>query len=231
MGLISRVSSRTYRQKMVDSSENSIKTLKPGLIWISTIPEGMNPAVIRQIFSKYGDVARIYLEPYNHNSGPSGDAKDLIEGKKKNRASYNTGRFKEGRIEFESKTVAKKIVETMNMSEIAEKKHGAWSGQFWSLKYLSKFKWENLHEQLEHERQVRKKVIREEFQKAKEEQNEYLKQVAESKKVKSIAKRKNNEGSDSQNSGKEVKIKQRKVAHEYETDKKPESKLLSKFFG
>merc|ERR1712170_215161 len=189
-------------------------TLKPGILWISSIPEGMNPAIIRQIFSKYGDVARIYLEPYSQNSGPSGDAKDLLDTSKsrKKKNSYNSGRFKEGWIEFESKTKAKQIAENLNMQEIAEKKHGAWSGQFWSLKYLSKFKWENLHEQLEHERQVRKKVIREEFQKAKEEQNEYLKQVAESKKVKSIAKRKNIEGSDNKNnSSKEVKIKQRKV--------------------
>merc|ERR1711934_815414 len=212
-------------------TETSTRLLKPGILWISTIPEGMNPAVIRQIFSKYGDVARIYLEPYSQNSGPSGDAKDLIEGKKKKKTGYNSGRFKEGWIEFESKTVAKNVAESKNMAEIAEKKHGAWSGQFWSLKYLSKFKWENLHEQLEHERQVRKKVIREEFQKAKEEQNEYLKQVADSKKAKSIAKRK---GTDNNDDGKSIKIKQRKTANEYKTEKtteKSSSKLLSKFFG
>ena len=119
---------------MVDTPETT-RILKPGLLWISTIPEGMNPAVIRQIFSKYGDVARIYLEPYSQNSGPSGDAKDLLEGKKKKKSGYNSGRFKEGWIEFESKTVAKNIAESKNMAEIAEKKHGAWSGQFWSLKY------------------------------------------------------------------------------------------------
>ena len=119
---------------MVDTQENT-RVLKPGLVWISTIPEGMNPAVIRQIFSKYGDVARIYLEPYSQNNGPSGDAKDLLEGKKKKKSGYNSGRFKEGWIEFESKTVAKNIAESKNMAEIAEKKHGAWSGQFWSLKY------------------------------------------------------------------------------------------------
>merc|ERR1712048_650987 len=230
MGLISRVSSRTYRkiQKMT-------VTLKPGILWISNIPEGMNPAIIRQIFSKYGDVARIYLEPYSQNSGPSGDAKDLLDTSKsrKKKNSYNSGRFKEGWIEFESKTKAKQIAESLNMQEIAEKKHGAWSGQFWSLKYLSKFKWENLHEQLEHERQVRKKVIREEFQKAKEEQNEYLKQVADSKKVKSIEKRK---GEDLEGKGDKQKfvpkVKQRKIADEYKSDEvKSSSKLLSKFFG
>ena len=91
----------------------------------------------------------------------------------------------------------------------------------------------NLHEQLEHERQVRKKVIREEFQKAKEEQNEYLKQVADSKKVKSIEKRK---GEDLEGKGDKQKfvpkVKQRKIADEYKSDEvKSSSKLLSKFFG
>merc|ERR1711976_852950 len=234
MGLISRVSSRTYR--LYNMTE---RILKPGLIWISSIPEGMNPAVIRQIFSKYGDVARIYLEPYNTNSkGPSGDAKTLLEskGSKKKQAGYNSGRFKEGWVEFESKTVAKQVASALNMQEIAEKKHGAWSGQFWSLKYLSKFKWDNLHEQLEHERQVRKKVIREEFRKAKDEQNEYLKSVAASKKAKSIAKRRNIDLLEEPTIPTSKGPKQRKTAAEYQANNEDSEspgnhKILSKFFG
>lgn len=38
------------------------KTRKRGIIYLSTIPPFMNVAKIREIFSQYGDVARIYLQ-------------------------------------------------------------------------------------------------------------------------------------------------------------------------
>lgn len=38
------------------------KTRKRGIIYLSTIPPYMNVAKIREIFSQYGDVGRIYLQ-------------------------------------------------------------------------------------------------------------------------------------------------------------------------
>ena len=242
---------------MTDDSET-------GLIYFSYIPEGMTPASLRQIISKYAEIGRIYLEPYNKNDNfdpkSSGDASKLLEDSsdqnsgqnsnfsksKKKSNSYNSGRFKEGWVEFENKRRAKKIAKQLNLTEIAEKKHGAWSGQFWSMKYLHKFKWSNLHEQLDFERQLRKKKIREEFVTARNEQTEYLKVVAASRKAKNIAnrKRKNNDGKscddlladDDDNTEKrasKVRLpKQRKIASDYtKSNEKEGSKILSKFFG
>lgn len=53
-----------------DSSQNSSdsgkvlkkKTGKKGIVYLSTIPPYMNVAKIREIFSEFGDVGRIYLQ-------------------------------------------------------------------------------------------------------------------------------------------------------------------------
>ena len=39
------------------------KTRKRGIIFLSTIPPYMNVAKIREIFSEFGEVGRIYLQP------------------------------------------------------------------------------------------------------------------------------------------------------------------------
>lgn len=39
------------------------KTRKRGIVYLSTIPPYMNVAKIREIFSEFGDVGRIYLQP------------------------------------------------------------------------------------------------------------------------------------------------------------------------
>lgn len=40
-----------------------VKTKKRGIVFLSTIPPYMNVAKIREIFSKYGEIGRIYLQP------------------------------------------------------------------------------------------------------------------------------------------------------------------------
>lgn len=39
------------------------KTKKRGIIYLSTIPPYMNVAKIREIFSEFGEIGRIYLQP------------------------------------------------------------------------------------------------------------------------------------------------------------------------
>ena len=36
---------------------------KPGIIYLSSIPPGMNPQLLREYLGKHGDVGRMYLEP------------------------------------------------------------------------------------------------------------------------------------------------------------------------
>lgn len=102
-----------------------------------------------------------------------------------------------------------------------------------------------MHDQLNYEKELRKKTIREQFTTAKNEQNEYLKLVAKQKKSESIRKRKMDKLGDLGDAGKTSEtttskpekapklVKQRKIAKEYSGKHSEEnsSKILNKFFG
>lgn len=38
-------------------------SVRPGIIYLSRIPPYMKPLKVRQIFSKYGEVGRVFLQP------------------------------------------------------------------------------------------------------------------------------------------------------------------------
>lgn len=101
---------------------------KRGIVYLSYIPPGLNVSVIRQIFSQFGDVERIYLEPdksvksqKNHNN------------KKKHKVNYI-----EGWVEFRKKKIAKKIAEMLNGTQIGGKRRTRFHDCIWSIKYLKK---------------------------------------------------------------------------------------------
>jgi len=49
-------------QKEIIEVEKHGKKIKRGIIYLSTIPKYMNIAMIREIFSAYGKVGRVYLQ-------------------------------------------------------------------------------------------------------------------------------------------------------------------------
>lgn len=51
------------------SSPGKISTV-PGVMYISTIPPGMKPLHLQQVFEKYGEVGRIFLQPDGKNLFP-----------------------------------------------------------------------------------------------------------------------------------------------------------------
>ena len=50
-------------ERSQDSSSRDTGHIKPGIIYLSRIPPYMRPLKIRHVFSKYGKVGRIYLQP------------------------------------------------------------------------------------------------------------------------------------------------------------------------
>ena len=56
---------------MAESDENASKlhaekekpSVRPGIIYLSRIPPYMKPLKVRQMFSEYGEVGRIFLQP------------------------------------------------------------------------------------------------------------------------------------------------------------------------
>jgi len=124
------------------------KQQKRGIIYVSRIPPGMTAPKVRHIFSQFGEVGRIYLQPKD---------KDLT-GAKRKRASH----FSEGWIEFLSKRVARTAAEMLNAQPIGALGGSApssrrsqgnrvtnrWKDDVWTMKYLKGFRWPMLMEQM-----------------------------------------------------------------------------------
>ena len=47
----------------IDSSKKSKSTVHPGIIYLSRIPPYMKPLKIRHIFSDFGEIGRVFLQP------------------------------------------------------------------------------------------------------------------------------------------------------------------------
>ncbi len=69
--------------------------------------------------------------------------------KARKRNGGNTGKsFTEGWVEFEDKKVAKRVVAMLNGNAIGGKRRSAYHYDLWNLKYLPKFKWDQLTEEI-----------------------------------------------------------------------------------
>ena len=122
--------------KVVQSREAIAKT---GVIYLSRIPPKLNPTKIRQLLSVFkSPVLRIFLAPESQavylRRTKSGDSKKR--------------QFTEGWVEFADKKVAKKVATMLNAERIGGKKADKWYDDLWCMKYLPKFKWHHLTEQI-----------------------------------------------------------------------------------
>ena len=69
---------------------------------------------------------------------------------------------------------------------VGDRKGHAFYDDLWTLKYLAKFRWEHLTEQLAYERAVRDQRLRTEIRQAKKTTQFYLQQAEKSKQIRSI---------------------------------------------
>lgn len=137
---------------------------KYGIIYLSYIPDGLTVKLLREIMSTFGEVGRIYLEP-----GPS----NLTSKRKK---------YIEGWVEFKKKRTAKQVAQDLNGTELKYgKKHSILSGQIWSIKYLHKFKWAHLTEQLAMDKASREQKRRFEMSQSKKQADFYQKMTERAK--------------------------------------------------
>ncbi|KAH9978096.1 hypothetical protein BGW80DRAFT_1285766 [Lactifluus volemus] len=131
---------------------------KAGMIYISRIPPGMQPAKVRHLMSQYGEVGRVYLQKE--------DAKRAYL-----RRKYTTTKkphYTEGWVEFKDKKVARSVAGLLNAQSIGGKKGTRWRDDVWTLKYLPN----STHEAAMHTAQLRL-----ELSQSRAEQREYLKNV------------------------------------------------------
>ncbi|XP_044762019.1 activator of basal transcription 1-like [Coccinella septempunctata] len=140
------------------SSEDVKKKPKRGIIYISSIPPYMNVTLIREYFGEFGELGRVYLQLQDK------EIKGKNPEKKKKKAAKN---FTEGWVEFEKKSVAKKVAQLLNNTQVSNRKRSIHFDYLWNIKYLSGFKWTHLHERLAYEKTAKRQKLRAEIQLAK----------------------------------------------------------------
>lgn len=65
----------------------------------------------------------------------------------------NTGKnFTEGWVEFEDKSIAKAVAAGLNGQQIGGRRRSAYHFDLWCMKYLPKFKWDHLTEEIAYEK-------------------------------------------------------------------------------
>lgn len=103
--------------------------------------------------------------------------------------------FTEGWVEFEDKHIAKQVAAMLNGQPIGGRRRSAYHFDLWCLKYLPKFKWDHLTEEIAYEKAVREQRLAAELSAAKRERDFYLSRVDRAKGVKAMAERRASKGS------------------------------------
>lgn len=153
------------RKTIFDSAEEFQKKIRrTGLVFITSLPPGMKAKHIRSYLQEFGNVKRIYceLEPEE-----KWQARKRRKGNKKRQ-------FDKAWVEFEQKKDAKKAAAILNATQMGGSKRSPFYYFTWSMKYLKKFKWNDLTEELRHKKMEREKKLRAQLANAKKEANAYL---------------------------------------------------------
>jgi len=132
---------------------------KTGVIYISRIPPGMRPTKVRHLMSQYGEVGKVYLQQEGERAITSfpivlrfiwrirfSDAKRAYLRRKF--TSTKKPHFTEGWVEFKDKKIARSVADMLNATSIGGKKGTRFRDDVWTMKYLPKFKWDMLTEQI-----------------------------------------------------------------------------------
>lgn len=183
---------------------------KAGIIYISRIPPGMSPTKVRHLMGAYGQIGKLYLQAEgtfqpsfrfsllissNIYVIPSPDTDPKRTYLRKKFTTSKKRHYTEGWVEFKDKKVARSVADMLNAQPIGGKKGSRWRDDVWTMKYLPKFKWYMLTEQIgqfillshvlfsltlsmaAHEQATHAARLRVELNQSKMEQKHYLKQV------------------------------------------------------
>ena len=66
----------------------------------------------------------------------------------KQQEKHVSHKFEEGWVEFLDKRVARSVAEMLNANSIGGKKGSRWRDDVWTMKYLPRFRWDMLSEQV-----------------------------------------------------------------------------------
>ncbi|KAL4420731.1 hypothetical protein ABPG75_010387 [Micractinium tetrahymenae] len=156
------------------------KDARRGVVYISRIPPHLKPQKLRQMLEQYAEIGRVYLAP-----------EDPALRKKRKQHGGNSGKnFTEGWVEFEDKAKAKEVVAMLDGQQMGGKRRSAYYYDLWCMKYLPKFKWDHLTEEINYQKAVREQRLAAEISAAKRERDFYLSRVDKAKAVNAMLERK-----------------------------------------
>uniref|UniRef100_A0A914CQH9 Activator of basal transcription 1 n=1 Tax=Acrobeloides nanus TaxID=290746 RepID=A0A914CQH9_9BILA len=146
------------------------KQRKSGVVYLQTIPPLYTVSRIREEFSNFGIVGRVYLQAE----------------KQRAKTGKMRKRYVEGWVEFENKKVAKKVATMLNGSLVGGKRRSMAHDTLWVIKYLHGFKWIHLMEQLSYEKKVEQQRLRAEISQAKRQAEFFAQQVEKGAKIRRL---------------------------------------------
>ena len=126
----------------------------------------MKPQDLRKLLDDYG-MKRCYLVPLKNKL-------ETIDGQK-------VQAYKEGWVEFDDKIYAKLAEYQLNGRKIGGSKKCPYKDELWNLKYLHKFKWNNLIENITMEKKIIEKKLKTEIAQSKRESDFIVKNYEKSK--------------------------------------------------
>ena len=143
------------------------KIRRSGVLYMSHVPVGMKIIDIRKLLDDYG-IQRCYFIPYKKKL-------QNVDGKR-------VQAYKEGWIEFEDKIYAKLAEYQLNGKPIGGNKKCIYRDELWNLKYLHKFKWNDLVESMTLEKKIQEKKLKMEIKQSDRVNNFIVKNYEKSKK-------------------------------------------------
>ena len=181
----------------INKNELTVEELKEkirrsGVLYMSRVPIGMKISDLRKLLEDYG-MERCYLVPLKKKM-------ENIDGKK-------VQAYKEGWIEFNDKIYAKLAEYQLNGKPIGGSKKCVYRDELWNLKYLHKFKWNDLMENITMEKKIQEKKLKIEIAQSKRENDFIIKNYEKSKKY--LNKKTQNADNENEN-GEEEKEKEEK---------------------
>lgn len=200
------------------------KIQKTGVCYLSTIPPYMKPSKLRSILTRFGEIDRLFLKPEDQKSY-------------KKRVKYGGNKKKnytEGWVEFVSKKDAKLCAGTMNGNKIGGKKNSYYYDDIMNIKYLPKFKWIDLTQQISKENEIKQSKLTLELSQQQKLNKAFINNLDHSKMIKNIKRKNNDDSIEMRRNFKQrnVTSKRADAADDLKTDKPNDNlnDVLSKIF-
>jgi len=155
---------RKKSRPLSDINEFQEEVNMRGIVYISRLPPKMKPHHVRRILSEYGVINRIYCATESEQSRLA----------RKKRGGNRHLQFREAWVEFANKKEARKATTMLNGAQMGGTRRCPWYYDIWNMRYLSKFKWHHINEEVQQRKREADKKLRLQVQQAKIEANTFL---------------------------------------------------------